>query len=157
LRIAGVVLLVALVALIVGAKFYYSGTALPASGCDASLWTHVYEKERLTVLEPCTSVEGRVVSTHAAADGDLHIALDPDDKHVLNLVNATHGHRELVVEIVCDHTTTKTAPQAACVNYHSLVTAPKAGDRVRVTGAYVTDRDNGWNEVHPVSRIDVLR
>jgi hypothetical protein len=26
-----------------------------------------------------------------------------------------------------------------------------------VTGAYVTDRDNGWNEIHPVTRIEVLR
>jgi hypothetical protein len=24
-------------------------------------------------------------------------------------------------------------------------------------GAYVTDRENGWNELHPVTRIETLR
>ena len=159
MKIAGVVILVVLVAVIVAARLYYSGTAavkLPAAQCDARLWTHVYEKERLQILEPCTAVEGRVVSIHHAQDGDLHIALDPDDKHVLNLLNATHTHRQLVVEIICEHKPAKAVEQTACASYVSAVAIPKAGDRVRVTGAYVTDRDNGWNEVHPVTRIDVL-
>ena len=143
-----------LLAVIVAARLYYSGSApvkLPAAQCDASLWTHVYDKERLQVLEPCTAVEGRVVSIHHNQDGDVHIALDPDDKHVLNLINATHTRRTLVVEIICERA------QPACGSYRSPVPVPKAGDRVRVTGAYVTDRDNGWNEVHPVTRIDRLR
>jgi hypothetical protein len=151
---AAVVILALLVAVIIVARFYYAGTApvkLPAAQCDASLWTHVYDKERLQVLEPCTAVDGRVVSIHHNQDGDVHVALDPDDKHVLNLINATHTHRQLVVEIICE------GEQPACGSYRSTVTVPKAGDRIRVTGAYVTDRDNGWNEVHPVTGIDVLR
>ena len=47
--------------------------------------------------------------------------------------------------------------KAACAGFTSQVTVPAVGDRVRATGAYVTDKDNGWNEIHPVTRIDVLR
>jgi hypothetical protein len=144
--------------LFVIARLRYSGTApvkLSAGNCDASLWMHVSDKDRLRIIEPCTAVEGRVVTTHRALDGDLHIGLDPDDKHVLNLINATHGRGELVVEIICEHAPAKAAEQAACGSYRSTATIPKAGDRVRVTGAYVTDRDNGWNEVHPVTRIEI--
>jgi hypothetical protein len=36
------------------------------------------------------------------------------------------------------------------------VAIPNVGDRVRVTGAYVTDRDNGWREIHPVTRIEKI-
>lgn len=150
----------AIVALFLVARFWYSGTApvsLPAAQCDASLWPHVYERERLQVIEPCTAVEGRVVTTFRNADGDLHIGLDPDDKHLMNLMNATHGRRTLIVEIVCEHDATHSNAKAACGSYRSTATVPKAGDRIRVTGAYVTERDNGWNEIHPVTRIDLLR
>src|SRR5438445_1077322 len=64
---------------------------------------HVYEKERLHVVAECTAVEGRLISLHAALDGDLHIALDPERKSVLNLVNVMHAHGALVVEVICEH------------------------------------------------------
>ena len=153
-----VIVIAVLAGLLVVAKLRYAGRAtvkLPASSCDASLWQHVYEKDRLHVIEVCTAVEGRVVSVHQAEDGDLHIALDPDDKSVLNLLNATHTGRTLVVELICHHPSSGESA-AACGDYHSAVTIPQAGDKVRVTGAYVTDRDNGWNEVHPVPSIDIL-
>jgi len=149
---------VVLAGLLLLAKLRYAGKApveLSAGSCNAGLWQHVYEKDRLKVIEACTAVEGRVLSVHEAEDGDLHIALDPTDKSVLNLLNATHTRRTLVVEVICHHPS-KGESQAACGDYHSTVTVPKAGDEVRVTGAYVTDRDNGWNEVHPVSSIEVL-
>ena len=152
--------LVAAVALVVVATRRYTGTApvkLPAADCNADLWKHVYDPGRLRVMEPCTAVEGRVVSLHRAHDGDLHIALDPEQKSVLNLVNAIHSHRNLVVEIICEHPSTDSGPAAACAGFTSQVAVPGVGDRIRVTGAYVTDRENGWNEVHPVTRIEVLR
>ena len=153
-------ILALLIILFFAARLRYPGTApvkLQASSCDPDLWKHVYEKDRLKTLEPCTAVEGRVVFVHHNADGDVHIALDPEDKSVLNLVNVTHAKRKLVVEIICDHTPTSPAARAACQDFHPQVTMPNAGDRVRVTGTYVTDRDNGWNELHPVSRIEILR
>jgi hypothetical protein len=150
---------VALAGSLLLAKLHYSGEApakLPPESCDANLWPHVYEKDRLQVIEACTAVEGRVVSVHESEDGDLYIALDPKDKSVLNLMNATHARRTLVVEVICHHPS-QGESQTACGDYHSIVTNPKTGDYVRITGSYVTDRDNGWNEIHPVSSIEVLR
>lgn len=137
----------------------YPGKAtlkLSAESCDASLWKHVYSPERLRVLEPCTAVAGRVVSVHPQSDGDVHIALDPDQTSVLNLVNRFHGRSHLIVEAVCNHAPPLEAERAACAGFVQRLSLPKPGDRVRVTGSYVTDRDNGWNEIHPVSRIDIL-
>jgi hypothetical protein len=158
-RIALAVLLT-LIALFIAARLRYPGRAtvkLPAADCNADLWKHVYSPERLAVIEACTAVEGRVASVHRAVDGDLHIGLDPEQKSTLNLANAMHAQRRLIVEVVCDHPTTKQQPSSACAGFTSQITAPSIGDHVRVTGAYVTDHDNGWNEVHPVTRIEILR
>jgi hypothetical protein len=153
-------ILVLLISIFIAAKMRYSGRAvvkLPATNCNADLWNRVYEKNRLKVIEECTSIEGRVVSLHRSNDGDLHIALDPDTKSVLNLINAIHAHRTMVVEAVCDHTPEGEEAMHACAGFHSQIIAPALGDRVRVTGAYVVDRDNGWTEIHPVSRIELLK
>jgi hypothetical protein len=86
------VVLVVLAALLLVAKLRYAGKApvkLPTESCDTSLWRHVYEKNRLQVIEACTAAEGRVTSVFESEDGDLHIALDPRDKAVLNLMNAS--------------------------------------------------------------------
>lgn len=151
---------VTLIVLVAGVRVRYAGRSpgkVDASNCSPELWKHVYSKDRLRVIEECTAVEGRVVAMHKADDGDLHISLDPDKKSVLNLINVAHTHRTLVVEVVCDHTPEESEAKAACKEFQSNVSAPSVGDRVRVTGSYVTDIDNGWNEVHPVSRIEVLR
>ena len=151
--------LLALIALFIAARLRYPGKAavkLPPADCNADLWKHVYSPERLGVIEACTAVEGRVVSLHQAKDGDLHIALDPDHKSVLNLINLVHGKGKLAVEVVCDHPAANQKAASACAGFASPVTAPRVGDRVRITGAYVTDRDDGWNEIHPVTRIEVL-
>jgi hypothetical protein len=152
--------LLALVALFIAARLRYPGKAtvkLPPTDCDADLWKHVYQPERLRVIEACTAVEGRVDSVHRAADGDLHIGLDPDQKSILNLINVIHAHRHLIVEVVCDHPSVENQAGHACAGFTSPIGAPKIGDHVRVTGTYVTDSDNGWNEIHPVTRIETLR
>jgi hypothetical protein len=149
----------AIVAVPAGLKVHYRGKApvsLSPSSCDAGLWEHVYERQRLQVLTECTAVEGRVAYIRRSEDGDLHVALEPDDKSVLNLINLVHAHGTLVVEAACEHSPVGVSEQQACANYQSQVTVPKPGERVRVTGAYVTDTDNDWREVHPVSRIEIL-
>ena len=151
--------LVGVLGLIVAVKLRYAGkppVKLPAAECNAELWKHVYEPERLRVIEACTAVEGRVITVHNAGDGDLHIGLDPEYKSVLNLVNVIHARSQLVVEIVCDHYPSNHDAGPACSGFTSQITAPRTGDRVRVTGAYVNDSDNGWNEIHPVTRVEVL-
>ena len=151
---------IGVVGLVVIARLRYPGVApvkLSASDCDAQLWRHVYRPERLRVIETCTVVEGRVVSVEGGSDGDRHIALDPDRKSVLNLMNATHGGGNLVVEVICDHAPSKPDAVVPCAGFTSRIEVPRVGDRIRATGSYVTDRDNGWREIHPVSRIETLR
>jgi hypothetical protein len=155
----GFLFLAIVVALFIGAKLRYPGRAslaLPTAACDAPLWQHTYENNRLAVIEPCTAVEGRVASVHINEDGDAHIGLIPDDRGVLNMINATHMHSELVAEVVCDQAPARPPARTACEGFHSAITLPNIGDRVRITGVYVTDRDNGWNELHPISRIELL-
>src|SRR6476661_8844267 len=53
--------------LLVAAKLRYRGSPslkLPDENCDAEVWKHVYEKDRLRVLQVCTAVDGRVASVH---------------------------------------------------------------------------------------------
>ena len=148
-----------ILAIAIAAMLRYPGKVrvkLPPSQCDAGLWKRVYENERLRMLEQCTAVEGHVASIERSSDGDLHIGLDPEEKSVLNLINLIHAHGELVVEVVCEHDSIKEKAKATCAGFHSQVTIPKVGNRIRVTGAYVTDGDLGWNEIHPVTRIEVL-
>ena len=152
-------LLLTLLVLFLIARLRYRGIPpvnLPAGNCNASLWSHVYRPDRLRVIEACTAVEGRVVSVRRESDGDLHVALEPENKAVLNLLNFLHAHGDLVVEIICESVPAHGDAITACAGFTPQVTIPNVGDRVRVTGAYVTDRDNGWNEVHPVTRIDIL-
>jgi hypothetical protein len=130
---------------------------LAVERCDATLWTHVYKQERLEVIEPCTEVEGRVTELRREGDGDIHIRLDVEDTSVLNIYNRLHAHGELIVELVCEVPSERAAAIAACAGFTPHVTLPGSGDRVRVTGALVKDRDNGWNEIHPVTTIEVLR
>lgn len=161
-RISRIVLaaFVVLIALFLVARLRYEGRApvkLQAENCDRELWKHIGEKEKLHVVEECTAVEGRVAAWSRAVDGDLYIELDPEQKSVLNLFNVMNGRGNLAVEVICEHAPSNTADQAACGTFHSQITIPKVGDRVRVTGAYVTDRHYGWREVHPVTSIEILR
>lgn len=155
-----VVVLVVLMAIAFSAWLMFPGKAgvkLHPQECNADLWTHVYQKERLRILEQCTAVEGYVVSVGRGSDGDLHIGLAPKRKSILNLMNVIHSHRELIVEVICEHSPTREAAKGSCANFHSQVAIPQVGNDIRVTGSYVTDRDYGWNEIHPVTRIEILR
>ena len=158
-RRASVVLLAsALVVLL--AMLRYPGKPpleLPAEQCDRELWRRVYRPERLEVVASCTAVEGRVVEVRHESDGDLHVEIDPSTPSVLNLWNAVRRGGRLVVEVVCHHESTHQDAQAACAGFHSRVEIPEPGDRIRAIGAYVTDREIGWKEIHPVTRIDRLR
>jgi hypothetical protein len=153
-RIALIIVLVAAAAVFAGLR--YRGEAPNATGCDPDLQQRVYRPGRLELLNRCAAVAGRVTAVHRNADGDLHVEVDPDDASVLNVVNAVRGGR-LIVEAVCDHGSTQPDVRAACAGFTSKIAAPAAGDRIRATGAYVKDTENGWTEIHPVSKIDVLR
>lgn len=129
---------------------------LAEGACDTALWDHVYHPQRLRVIEACKVVEGTIVSLRKEADGDFHIRMDVDGKSLLNERNLAGQHGDLVLEPVCANEVTQADAVEACRAFTSSVTIPRVGDRVRVTGAYVTDLEHGWNEIHPVTQMEIL-
>jgi hypothetical protein len=101
----------------------------------------VWNPRRLAVRAPCVTVVGRVVLVLPARDGDTHINILPDRGywHLLNRRNYLTQGGTLVVEVI-------PADRAR-------VPIPAIGAHVRVTGAYVTDLEHGWRELHPAWQI----
>ena len=131
-----------------------------ASGCDPSLWDHVYHKPRLVVVEPCVSVTGTIKHMKSEADGDEHIQLllDPSDDALLNDLNKTRQKAALVIEPVCQKAVTQQDAVDACRDFHSDVDIPtKKKSKVTVLGSYVLDKEanHGWMEIHPVTSMTV--
>ena len=127
-----------------------------ATGCDASLWNHVYNPTRLQKLSACISVTGTVDKSNADDDGDQHflVRLDPGQPNLVNKRNKKKKNGDLVGEIVCANAVILKKAKAACAGYTNSIAIPKVGDRVRMTGTYVIDLHNGWAEVHPVSKLE---
>lgn len=135
-----------------------AATTAAASGCNAELWNHVYLKTRLHIVQGCIAVTGTIRDIKRESDGDKHIQLkvDPEFSNLLNERNKTAQGDTLVVESICQGPVTQEDAEAACRDFHSGIEVPKAGTRVKVVGSYVLDRAQGWMEVHPVSKIEVL-
>jgi hypothetical protein len=129
-----------------------------STGCDASLWNHVYNPTRLQQLAPCLSATGVISESDADPDGDQHflLKLDPGQDSLVNHRNAKKKGGDLVLEIVCANPTTMKKVKSACTDYTNPIAIPPVGTHVRVTGTYVLDSHNGWTEIHPVSRMDTL-
>ncbi len=140
------------------------------SPCDASLWQHVYAgdprkfskpQDRLKVITPCVTITGTLIHAKTEADGDFHITvdLDPQYKSMLNAKNTSGQHGYLVVEPVCANPVTQadTIKEHACDNFsQKIYNKGMDGKHVTISGAYVTDMEHGWSEVHPVSSITVI-
>lgn len=129
-----------------------------ASGCDDSLWNHVYNPKRLQQLAPCISVTGVITESDADPDGDQHflLRLDPGQDKLANKRNRKKKGGDIVLEIVCANPTTMKKVKSACTGYTNPIAIPAVGAHVRATGTYVLDSHNGWTEIHPVSRIQVM-
>lgn len=148
--------------------FVLFAPAAAAQQCDQTLWQHVYHQPRLKILAPCVAVSGTVVdATHGRkkdgvrheADGDTHgwLKVDPEFEKYLNAGNRDAEAGNLVFEVICQFRVTQADAKAACQGFHSSITLPAVGCRVRITGALVEDQEHAqWNEIHPVSKIEVL-
>ena len=125
--------------------------------CDASLWNHVYNSYRLTIDSACMNVTGTVYTLIYEADGDIHIRLTVDSPflYMLNSSNYSGEEGKLVLEPICATTVTQSDAISSCANFTNTVYIPNVGEKVIVTGPYVTDTDHGWNELHPVSKITI--
>jgi hypothetical protein len=129
-----------------------------ATGCDASLWNHVYNPTRLKKVSACVSVTGIVEESSADNDGDQHflLRLDPGQDALANKRNDKKKSGNLVLEIVCANPTTMKKAKAVCKGYTNRIPIAAVGAHVRATGTYVIDSHNGWAEIHPVSKLEVM-
>jgi hypothetical protein len=148
-------LLVGLGALSLGALTGISPLATLKPACNASLWRHVYDPARLTIVNRCISVTGTVTESSADDDGDQHflVNLDPGQDRLLKKRNRSKKEGNLVAEIVCANKVKLPKAKTACAGYSNRITLPTVGAHVTVTGSYVIDTHNGWAEIHPVSRL----
>jgi hypothetical protein len=143
--------------------------AMIVGGCDESLWRYTYNPQRLEVHERCASVTGVIVdATHGKRkdgvrkenDGDCHgwLKLDAGQEAYLNAGNMSDEEGNLVFEIVHMFKTTQKDAIASGVGYANKIKLPPVGSHVRITGAWVKDDNHAhWNEIHPVSGIEVLK
>jgi hypothetical protein len=137
------------------------------TGCDASLWSHVYHSYRLIVHQQCIAVTGTIVDATAGrepdgvrheADGDTHgwLKVDAEFQNLLNAGNLNNEAGNLVFEIICRFPVTQADAQSACASYTDKVKLPPVGSHVRIVGVYVQDTFHGqWMEIHPVTSIAV--
>ena len=138
------------------------------AGCDASLWNHVYNAQRLIVKHKCIAVTGTLVDATAGKqpdgvrhekDGDTHGWLKPDPEfdNLLNAGNKSAEGGNLVFEIVCKFPVTQPDAKAACKGYQNQIAIPAMGSHVRIVGSYVQDTFHAqWMEIHPVTSITVV-
>ena len=140
-----------------GAKVDASQSA--GAGCDASLWTRVYNPKRLQQLQSCVSVTGVINESNVEPDGDQHflLKLDPGQGKLVNKRNNKKKGGDLVLEIVCANPTSMKKVKSACTGYTNPIPIPAVGAHVRATGTYVIDSHNGWAEIHPVSKLETIR
>jgi hypothetical protein len=129
-----------------------------ATGCDASLWNHVYSPKRLQQLATCVSVTGTIDESNVDEDGDQHflLKLDPGQDTLVNKRNDKKKSGDIVLEIVCANPTTMKKPRSACAGFTNPVPILPVGAHVRATGTYVLDSHNGWVEIHPVSKLEKM-
>jgi hypothetical protein len=104
------------------------------------------------------SVTGTIEESDADADGDQHflLKLDQGQDTLVNKRNDKKKGGDIVLEIVCANPTTMKKVKSACAGYTNPIAIPAVGAHVRATGTYVIDSHNGWAEIHPVSKLEVV-
>lgn len=127
--------------------------------CDTSLWKYVYNPERLDVVDKCKTVTGIIEESSADEDGDQHMLLKLDNGQdgLLTKKNIKKKQGDLVIEAVCANKTTLAKVGNTCNGYINHILLPKVGDHVKVTGSLVIDSHNGWEEIHPITKIEVIK
>jgi len=125
----------------------------------------------LKVIDPCKTVTGTILNMVPKPDGDYHIQvkLDPGQRDLLNARNRSRNrgqHGYLVIEPICQKAPTQaTAKQGGpCRGFRQNLPAlatvranlkKKKGTHVEITGAFITDAEHGWDEIHPITSIGI--
>lgn len=127
--------------------------------CDTSLWKYVYNRERLQMTDIYKTVTGVIEESSADEDGDQHmlVKLEPGQEKLLTKKNTKKKQGDLVIEAVCANKTTLAKVGNTCNAYINKIQIPKLGEHVKVTGSLVIDTHNGWAEIHPITKIELLK
>ena len=127
--------------------------------CDTSLWNYVYNPGRLQVITKCKTVTGVIEESNADEDGDQHmlLKLDNGQDQLLTKRNRKKKQGDLVIEAVCANKATLKKVGHTCEGYINKIQIPKLGEHVKVTGSLVIDSHNGWSEIHPITKMEVLK
>lgn len=134
------------------------GNTVPGE-CGNNWWKHVYSQKRLVIQAPCVTVRGTVTKARYALDGDaiVIVTLDPEYVRLSNERNHEgYGKDTLELEIVCRHPVFKFF-LFRCWTCTNKIPVPRVGDHVEADGIYVLDTRHGHMELHPVTRITILR
>jgi hypothetical protein len=127
--------------------------------CGNNWWKYVYSPKRFVIQESCVTVRGIVIKSRYVPDGDaiVILTLDPEYARFSNQKNDEHyGKDTLELEIVCRHPVFKFFV-FRCWTCHNTIPVPRVGDHVEADGIYVLDTHHGHMEVHPVTRLTILR
>jgi hypothetical protein len=129
-----------------------------SADCDSSLWKHVWKPDRLEVHDWCKTVTGIIEEINAEDDGDTHmlLRLDKGQEKLVNKRNKKKKDGCLVIEAICVNNIYKKKAVLPCQGYVNNVLIPPQGSHVRVTGSYVNDTSNGWMEIHPISKLEII-
>ena len=127
--------------------------------CDSDIWKYVYNPSRLKLINKCISVTGVIEESSANDDGDHHmlLKLDSGQEGLLTNMNVNKKQGNLVIEAVCANNTTLKKVGTTCNGYTNKIQIPKLGAHVKVTGSLVNDTHNGWNEIHPITKIEIIK
>jgi len=127
--------------------------------CDTSFWKYVYNPDRLEVIDKCKTVTGIIEEGDDNEDGDHHmlLKLDAGQDDLLNKKNMKKKQGDLVIEAVCAAKTTLPKVGNTCNGYINKIQIPQVGAHIKVTGSYVIDSHNGWAEIHPITKIEVMK
>ncbi|MEO6405057.1 MAG: hypothetical protein ABIY51_16105 [Ferruginibacter sp.] len=127
--------------------------------CDTSLWKYVYNRQRLQVMVICKTVTGLIEESSADEDGDQHmlLKLDNGQENLLTKRNIKKKQGDMVIEAVCANNTSLGKVGNTCNGYINKIEIPKIGQHVKVTGSLVVDTHNGWAEIHPITKMEIIK
>jgi len=132
------------------------------SGCQSDPHAGVHDANRLTILNPCTTFVGTLVATpKLSSDGDIAVNAKPDPGYE-KMLNAKN-HEGLHLEVMPRDQPGCTPGQPIKGTVNNLgtcsganVVLPPKGTHVKVTGPWVFDSWVGWNEIHPVWKVEII-